>query len=412
MQLSLLPSGPVFAIDEEAIIGEVVVTAQRRAQPKLKHAGNIDRLDETTIEQVQHQHIHELLNRVAGVWAVRGSGQEHLTAIRSPVLSGAGSCGGFLLLEDGVPVRPSGFCNVNQFLELISEQAASVEVIRGPGNALYGSNALHGIVNVLMPSPGAASTPYLSMEYGANDFFRFKANLPPDPERSWLASVIYADDGGFREDSGYQQGKLHVKRGTRFMEGDLVLGFSATWLEQETAGFIFGQDAYRDPAVNRSNLNPEAFRNADSQRLYGSWTRSIPSFELNVRPFLRHSEMEFLQHFLPGKPLEENGHVSGGMISSATFSGLKHQIVAGFDFEWSDVFLKQTQFGATEGSDFLRETRPVGKHYDYDVTSLGIAPFIQADYQASDRLNNWLGPAPGVCVLRLSQSHVGWKYTR
>ena len=29
-----------------------------------------------------------------------------------------------------------------------------VEVIRGPGNALYGSNALHGIVNVLVPGPG------------------------------------------------------------------------------------------------------------------------------------------------------------------------------------------------------------------------------------------------------------------
>ena len=94
--------------EEDQVIGEVVVTAQRRQQPKLLHAGNIERLDESTIEQVQHQHIHELLNRVAGVWVVRGSGQEHLTAIRSPVLSGAGSCGGFLLLEDGIPVRPNG----------------------------------------------------------------------------------------------------------------------------------------------------------------------------------------------------------------------------------------------------------------------------------------------------------------
>jgi iron complex outermembrane receptor protein len=163
--LTIIPGGQALAIEEENIIGEVVVTAQRREQSKFLHAGNIDQLDQETVEAVGHQHVHELLSRVAGVWVVRGSGQEHLTAIRSPVLTGGGSCGGFLLLEDSIPVRPTGFCNVNQFIELVTEQAASVEVIRGPGNALFGSNALHGVINVLMPQPGTAS-PQVSLEVG------------------------------------------------------------------------------------------------------------------------------------------------------------------------------------------------------------------------------------------------------
>ena len=129
------PAQSAAAVDEENVIGEVLVTAQRRLQSTLEYAGNIDRLEAGDIQEVQHQHIHELLNRVAGVWVVRGSGQEHLTAIRSPVLSGAGSCGGFLFLEDGIPIRPSGFCNVNQMFELHSEQAESIEIIRGPGNS-------------------------------------------------------------------------------------------------------------------------------------------------------------------------------------------------------------------------------------------------------------------------------------
>ena len=127
--------------------------ASGAAQPIDLHAGNIALVSGDLIEDVRHQHIHELLTRVAGVWVSRGSGQEHLTAIRSPVLTGAGSCGGFLYLEDGIPIRPAGFCNVNQFFEINTEQSRSIEVIRGPGNALYGSNALHGTVNVLMPSP-------------------------------------------------------------------------------------------------------------------------------------------------------------------------------------------------------------------------------------------------------------------
>ena len=197
---------------KEVEISEVVVTSQRRGQAKLLHTGNIAQLDASIIDRVEHQHMSELMNRVAGAWLVRGSGQEHQTAIRSPVLTGGGSCGGFLYLEDGIPVRPAGFCNVNQFIEIDTEQARSIEVIRGPGNALFGSNALHGIVNVLMPMPGRAGEPHLALELGANDFVRARITLPFKADAPWFASAIYADDDGFREDSGYRQGKIHLKR--------------------------------------------------------------------------------------------------------------------------------------------------------------------------------------------------------
>ena len=149
---------PTMALPAD-VIEELVVTSQRREQPRLLHAGNIDRLDAALMDEVRHHHMHELLSRVSGVWLSRGSGQEHLTAIRSPVLTGAGSCGAFLFLEDGIPIRPAGFCNVNGLLEANTEQAQSIEVIRGPANALYGSNALHGITNVLMPMPDSGRSP-------------------------------------------------------------------------------------------------------------------------------------------------------------------------------------------------------------------------------------------------------------
>ena len=147
-------SAPDAMAAEQTLVDEIVVTSQRREQPRLEHAGNVERLGREAIGEVRHQHVHELFTRVPGVWLSRGSGQEHLTAIRSPVLTGAGSCGAFLMLEDGVPIRPAGFCNVNQLFELNTEQASAIEILRGPGSALYGSNALHGIVNVLVPGPG------------------------------------------------------------------------------------------------------------------------------------------------------------------------------------------------------------------------------------------------------------------
>ena len=46
---------------------------------------------------------------------------------------------------------------------------------------------------------------------------------------------------------------------------------AGTVLDQETAGYVRGLDAYRDRTLARSNPNPEAFRDAWSSRASVSW---------------------------------------------------------------------------------------------------------------------------------------------
>ena len=42
------------------------------------------------INLIQAQHPKQIFTRLPGIWISRGSGQEHLTSIRSPVLTGPG----------------------------------------------------------------------------------------------------------------------------------------------------------------------------------------------------------------------------------------------------------------------------------------------------------------------------------
>ncbi|NNC76911.1 MAG: TonB-dependent receptor [Woeseiaceae bacterium] len=368
-------------------VEQIVVTAERRPQSARDYAGSIALVSSADIARVRHQHIHELLSRAAGVWISRGSGQENLTAIRSPVLSGAGSCGAFLTLEDGIPTRPAGFCNVNQLFEINTEQARQLEVIRGPGTALYGSNALHGTINVLLPAPGDTINESAAVELGSNDYVRLRLAVPFSPTSEFQAFAIHTDDGGFRDATGYRQTKLNAKAGTEVLGGELITAIAYSDLSQQTGGFIQGQDAYKDPALNRSNPNPEAFRDASSVRLTGAWTRSNANSEFAVRPYMRHSDMTFLQHFLPGQPLEENGHVSAGVLISRAFGENRARYIAGIDIEWSDVFLRETQSGPTEGSAFLQATRPAGKHYDFSVAAYSFAPYIHSTFRLSERLH-------------------------
>jgi iron complex outermembrane receptor protein len=90
-------------------------------------------LTELTASEIRAEapkHPNEIFDRVPGAWASAGSGQEHLTAIRSPVLTGAGACAAFMVLEDDIPTRPSGFCNVNQLFEVNIAQAKRIDVVR------------------------------------------------------------------------------------------------------------------------------------------------------------------------------------------------------------------------------------------------------------------------------------------
>jgi outer membrane cobalamin receptor len=148
----VLSTAPAAGADSVRL-EEIIVTAARRPEPALRNAASIARLTSEAITTVGSTHHAEILNRAPGTMIQRGSGEESLTAIRSPVLTGPGSCGAFLMLENGVPIRPVGFCNVNDMFEVNTEQAQAIEVLRGPSNSLYGSNAMHGTINVLQGAP-------------------------------------------------------------------------------------------------------------------------------------------------------------------------------------------------------------------------------------------------------------------
>lgn len=370
----------------------VTVTATRSAAPIVATPGNVGLVGTEAIDTVAPTHASELFWRVPGAWITRHSGQESLVAIRSPVLSGPGACGAFLFLEDGIPSRPAGFCNVNQLFELNLAQARAIEVIRGPGSALYGSNALHGIVNALMPSPEDGRD-YVVVDAGPEDYLRGRFSGGRwNGERGFRITGQLAHDGGWRDATGYEQGKLNAAWRAQTGDTERELSFAATTLDQETAGYITGFRSYRDAAIRRSNPNPEAFREADSVRIAGAWRREDGPRRIEVRPYLRASDMRFLQHFLPGQPMEENSQVSGGIQLAARRAAGGGVLHYGIDAELVTGRLEQSQSGPTTGlPPAVAATRPPGQHYDYQVRAHSLAPWVHWERLLGARWSLGLG---------------------
>jgi outer membrane receptor protein involved in Fe transport len=334
-------------------------------------------LTATEIEKDAPQHPNEVFDRVPGVWISRGSGQEHLTAIRSPVLTGAGACGGFMVLEDDVPTRPSGFCNVNQLFEVNIAQANQIEVLRGPGTVTYGSNALHGAINIFTAGPSDKSYAEYALEAGTDHYYRGRVALSA---ASMALQANFTDSGSFRDDESYQHGLFNLQFAHQVAQATGRTSFAYATLEQDTAGFILGFNAFKNEDLRTKNLNPEAFRDAWAARLSSRWNwLNDTGHELEIIPYARSSRMDFLQHFLPGTPLEKNGQDSAGLLFSWT-NGIA--LSAGIDLELSEGSLTEYQEKAlATGSDFLKETRPQGFHYDYEVKASSMAAWLQWQYE-------------------------------
>ncbi|NEZ03213.1 TonB-dependent receptor [Wenzhouxiangella sp. XN201] len=342
-------------------------------------------VSEEEIENIRPTHPAELFSRLPGSWVTRGSGQEHLTAIRSPILSGAGGCGALLILETGIPIRPPGFCNVNNLFEVNLDQAGSVSVLRGPGGLGHASGGLHGVIDITprMLSPRADDR--LRLEAGSHDYYRASGRLTSEVADGRIGADFSATDAGsFRVDEQYEHQLGTLQYVVPIERGQWRTLLSGARLDQDTAGYILGYRAYADPDLRRQNLNPEAFRRASALRLISQaeWI-GADGVEHRFSGFARRSRMTFLQHFLPGKPLERNGQVSAGVQYDRDDPA--RGLAWGVDAELFRGDLSQVQDGpASDVPPPVAGIRPAGKHYDYVVDGRRLGGYLARTFDLAD----------------------------
>lgn len=342
---------------------QIIVTATRQEQPALDYGGSIAVINQAKLETVSAVHPAELFNTIAGVNIHRGSGQEHLTATRSPVLTGGAGAGSFLYLQDGVPLRAAGFANVNGLFEAGTEFAGRAEVVKGPGSVLYGSNAVHGLINIISAPPGGDN----KVRIMGSEAGLISVSGSGGGEKTRIGvSVVH--DPGFRAASGFDQQKVLVHNKASYRQWDLTWISSFQNLNQETAGFIAGPEAYKDDGLRFSNPNDEAFRDARSFRSQLSLEQELrDGRRVSVTPYVRWTDLEFLRHFVPGQALEENGHKSFGLLSAL----YGPDYIVGVDAEYTRGFFKEFQETPTVFS-FIQ-----GAHYDYAVNAAVVAAYGQ-----------------------------------
>nr|WP_303706259.1 TonB-dependent receptor [Brevundimonas naejangsanensis] len=231
---SLLAAAPSFAaeaLDQQAAapdvagragataVEDVVVTANRSAQPIERVGASVAVLTQAAIEARQTTAVAELLAQTPGVSYSRNGG---VGAANSLYIRGAEGHHTVVLI-DGVKLNdPSSTQGGFNFGNLLVGDAARIEVLRGAQSTLWGSQAIGGVVNIVTTEPTEAFQGGLDAEAGARGTTYFRGGVSGANERlSWrLAASRYATDGFSAyatgtEDDGYDNtglsGRLNLK---------------------------------------------------------------------------------------------------------------------------------------------------------------------------------------------------------
>ena len=115
---------------------------------------------------------------------------------------------------------------------------------------------------------------------------------------------------------------------------------------------------------------------------------------MNVAGIYRRSRMDFLQHFLIGKPIEHNAQTSYMVSGTAAFPAGKFTTRVALDAETASSELTEYQPGpATDGTPPANAIRPAGLHYDYTVDSWTLGATLALEYRIRENLTADRGAA-------------------
>ncbi len=163
---TLGPKEPAGDLKTEQVFEETVVTASRSAQSPLDAPSSTSIITEQDIRLSGIIKIPELLRRLAGVDIMETTGGQTEVSMRgfNQRLSNK-----VLVLIDGRSVYTDLLgATLWSDIPVSVEDIERIEVVRGPGSALYGADAFNGVINIITKAPGEGDNG-VNVGYGGKD---------------------------------------------------------------------------------------------------------------------------------------------------------------------------------------------------------------------------------------------------
>mgnify|MGYP000166547580 CR=1 FL=1 len=378
---------------EHVQLDDLTVTGTRTERSIYQQAASVGSKSGEEVKLDNSLTQKELLNSIAGVRITQtGSTIGHKASVRLPNSTSPY----YLYLQDNIPVQSSGFFNHNALAFTTFNAASGVEVLKGAGTALYGSDAVGATVNVLSASPYDELGTSLSVDVGSDQFRRYgvKGATELNDHSAISASVSHAESDGWRDHSEFDRQELAIRYINDFNDNNtLKIGLDVTKFEAEMTSEIKGFERYRteptyagDNAERTINAGVEPIRQFDFARLNAEWNHNLSdSVDLSTIIYIRQNRNRYNATWESNAPSNDSNENSVGLLFKADMSFDRTHIISGIDVEYTQSEREYTQEFDFVPSGFGSSVS-AGKIYDYDVDYTAFAPYTRVEYAVTEKL--------------------------
>ncbi|NYT62704.1 TonB-dependent receptor [Alcaligenaceae bacterium] len=255
---------------------QIVVTASRSPQLEKDVLGDVTVIDKKALQKAGQDSVAEILAKQPGVQFYNSGGPQTITGV---YLRGANPAQ-TLVLVDGVRINSitTGATNWGAIDPATIER---IEIVRGAGSSLYGSDAIGGVINIITKK-GGEDRPFGAwgnIGYGSYDTFKSSVGFS-GAQNGWdyALSSSMAESSGFNaskpssgtftfnpDQDGYSQNSLSGSLGYRWAAGHHI-GLTAY------NGYIDGDfDAGQDPSKTHSITRQQAYTLTSTDDITDYW---------------------------------------------------------------------------------------------------------------------------------------------
>lgn len=333
--IAALPATPLSAQAAEKSIASgaqvsadtIIVTATRTKQEAWKTAQSVSVIDRDEIERSQDVEATDLLRRLPGVTVTRSGGPGQPSSV---LVRGADNAQS-LVLVDGVRINdPSDVGGGFDFGSLLVGAFDRVEVVRGSQSAVWGSQAIGGVINFRTPEAGGEWTGRASAEYGARDRINVNGAASGSAGPVGLSfGADYLDTDGYSAFSEFRGGR--EKDG---FEGISVFGKAELGITSElsvSAGGFYTDNEYEfdtatgdaDNYGEKRDLTGFAFAEYESEtvdaRAGYTLTDTHRLSEQGFGPFITDGRRELIEAVATVRPMQFVSLIVGAESEDSEF---------------------------------------------------------------------------------------------
>lgn len=223
--MACLPCGAAADAEDEAEsrLENVLVTGTFNEVPRANLTSSVSVLDSTLLRALNKRSVSEVLKTVPGVLVEETGGPGGLTAVSIR----GGEANFTLVLLDGVAVndptnnRGGSF----DFTSLDPADVERIEIVRGPQSAIYGSDALAGVINIITRRGTDGHQQQLRAEWGEDDFENYRVAASGRMDSfSYAASFAHRDEGEPAEGSTREFDVTNLRLDWAPIEGHALFG--------------------------------------------------------------------------------------------------------------------------------------------------------------------------------------------